>query len=654
MTDPDSIVSAPRGERAYLSHVDGLRAISVIAVVLYHFMPRLCPGGFAGVDVFFVISGYLITAQIIADLKAGTYSLAGFYTRRIKRIFPAYFVLIAFVLSTAPLLRSISECRSIGETALYSVFNAANLYFYGAVNYFDLAAHGNPLLHLWSLGVEEQFYIVVPVFIWALWRVGGRFLFHGLIALLILSFVVSVWAVGEGRAQFAFYMLPTRAWELLAGALLSQLPSVGESRCGATAAMARLVRFERQYAVAFFHVGLLLVGYSFAFIRDGASFPGWNAVPSVLGAALIIRYGGTSRGRNYLSFRPLIDIGKASYSIYLWHWPLLVFLGYRLAEIGPVVGMVASMVAGFASWRFVEMPVRQSKGFKARHAFGMLLMGSLLLALASIYFMRKEDRNGTPVYDFRGAKLWPAFDADGASGGSPYRYGAIEDGNTNVLIQIGDPTVEPTFVLWGDSYALALMGGLDRVAGEWGRAGYYINRQHNFTLNQHMGLPDYRPREEREYVLRWLEGRGDLGTVILVSRWSANIWTKQDGEEIVLICQRLHGMGKRVFLTREVVANVSGIRCLSWGLKPPEQLLTVDLATYRSVANMEAFDPVLAEVSLRGLAVDLPIDQAFLSNGVYYTGTPLESFYADASHMNLSGALQAAAFAAPRLWRSEE
>lgn len=145
----------------YLSHVDGLRAIAIIPVVIYHYFPTLCPGGYAGVDVFFVISGYLITAGIIADLKSGSYSITDFYVRRIKRIFPAYVTVIGFILLTLPLFYTVHDSKAISATALYSIFYSANIYFYYNVSYFNLIARDNPLPHLWSLGVEEQFYLLI-------------------------------------------------------------------------------------------------------------------------------------------------------------------------------------------------------------------------------------------------------------------------------------------------------------------------------------------------------------------------------------------------------------------------------------------------------------------------------------------------------------
>ena len=196
------------------------------------------------------------------------------------------------------------------------------------------------------------------------------------------------------------------------------------------------------------------------------------------------------------------------------------------------------------------------------------------------------------------------------------------------------------------------MPGLDAIARKWQKAGYFINVKNNFTLNRYIGTYDYHPREEREPVFRWLESRADIVDVIIVSRWGANIWGPADKQEIVLICERLRDIGKRVFLAQEVAANAKGVRCMSWLGRAPEYLLKLEDSQYRNAVNAAALEPVTEELSEKGIIKVLPINMAFYNEG-YRTGTSTNSYFYDSSHLNEHGALLAAEYVAPILWGSD-
>ena len=395
----------------YLPHIDGLRALSIIAVVLYHLRLELFQGGFAGVDVFFVISGYLITSSIIANLKRGRYSASEFYVKRIKRILPAYYAIIAFVLIATPVFYSVTEIKSIVDTALYSIVYAANFYFFSSINYFDLSAQNNPLLHLWSLGVEEQFYIVIPVFMWALWRLRIRKYLPVFVLMFLLSLAVSILAVNTDHSRFAFYMLPTRAWEMLAGAILGQMP---KARSGKP--------FYDVFAGVLSIFGVLLIVISCIFITDGSRFPGVPAIPAVLGSSLVIRYGEIRSRWNILSSSPLVGIGKASYSLYLWHWPIFVFLLNGISTTRTMVALCLTALLTYVSWRFIEVPIRQSKRINGYRAFAMLIICSSVLAGACVFISKQEDRNGSISLEWNGVPTWAFLEKSGnAFHRSPYR-----------------------------------------------------------------------------------------------------------------------------------------------------------------------------------------------------------------------------------------
>ncbi|MDB5622017.1 MAG: acyltransferase 3, partial [Devosia sp.] len=287
-----------------------MRSLAIVPVVLYHAGVTLLSGGFVGVDIFFVISGYLITSIITRELDQNRFSIIDFYRRRILRIVPLLFIVVLAVLVAGHFVLFPFELQALGETAAATALFVSNIYFYLTTDYFDAPANGIPLLHTWSLAVEEQFYIVFPVLLWALHRWARPYLVPVLVALVIGSLALSV--VGTQLARiFTFYMLPTRAWELGVGALLAVVPMAP--------IRSRLWREVLGWA------GLVLVLAPLFYLTEASAFPGLNALPPVLGAALLIGWGeGTMVGRA-LEWRVLVYLGLISYALYLWHWPVIVF-----------------------------------------------------------------------------------------------------------------------------------------------------------------------------------------------------------------------------------------------------------------------------------------------------------------------------------------
>ncbi|HYE52312.1 MAG TPA: acyltransferase family protein [Azospirillaceae bacterium] len=336
----------------YRPDVDGLRAVAVLSVLLFHAGIAGFGGGFVGVDVFFVISGYLITGIIAGEIRQGTFSIAGFYERRIRRIFPALFAVVAFVAVAAAFLFMSTEFRDVGQSVVAATLFVSNLLFWWETDYFDGSAELKPLLHTWSLSVEEQFYIVFPLFLAAVHRwAGGRFT-AAVLPVALGSFALALWGMGVD-ASATFYQAPTRAWELLIGSLLA---------LGAVPALRG--RGAREAAGV---LGLALVAWPVLGYSAETPFPGLAALPPCLGAALLIHAGqGDAATRplatRLLSARPMVAVGLISFSLYLWHWPLLVFARYlAMRELTALetAGIVAlTFAAAWASWRWVEQPFR--------------------------------------------------------------------------------------------------------------------------------------------------------------------------------------------------------------------------------------------------------------------------------------------------------
>ncbi|MCH8685927.1 acyltransferase family protein [Pedomonas mirosovicensis] len=335
----------------YRPEIDGLRAVAVIPVILFHAGLSLFSGGFAGVDVFFVISGYLITSIIINELEEGRFSIVRFYERRARRILPALFVVMLCCIPFAAAWMLPWQFKDFAQSLIAVTLFSSNILFWREDDYFATAAEEKPLLHTWSLAVEEQYYLLFPLLLALLWRFGRRPVF-GVIALLAgASLLLSEYGSRHwGSANF--YLAHTRAWELLIGSICAFLQFRQPQR--------------RSNGLSALGLGLIL----FAIFRydETTPFPSVYALAPTLGTALVILYGagGTWAGR-LLATRPFVGIGLISYSAYLWHQPLLAFARIYSLKTPPIEMMLAlsaaSLVLAYLSWKYVETPFRNRRAF---------------------------------------------------------------------------------------------------------------------------------------------------------------------------------------------------------------------------------------------------------------------------------------------------
>ncbi|WP_413989296.1 acyltransferase family protein [Labrys okinawensis] len=329
--------------------IDGLRAVAVVSVVLYHCgFARYFPGGFVGVDIFFVISGFLITGIVSSDIERGRFSLVEFYNRRVRRIFPALFTVYAFVLAASFLILMPSEISAVIRNTISSLLFVSNVNFYSQAGYFDTSSDFNALLHTWSLSVEEQFYVFFPLALNFMRHLSRRVVLTILGVVAVLSFAASVFMVQQD-ASAAFYLVQYRTWELLAGGLLSLglAPRLSSPRTANVLAV----------------LGLVLVAGSIFLLNNTSPFPGLGALPVCLGTCLLIHSGSSGQtmvGR-LLSLPPVRFVGLISYSLYLWHWPVWVF-GNQVHEAHTFAIRVSyiglSFVLAALSWKFIEAPFR--------------------------------------------------------------------------------------------------------------------------------------------------------------------------------------------------------------------------------------------------------------------------------------------------------
>lgn len=331
----------------YRREIDGLRAVAVLPVILFHAGFSVFSGGYVGVDVFFVISGYLITSILISELEQGNFSILRFYERRARRILPALFVVMLACLPFAYMWMLPTQLKDFAQSLVAVVFFASNIQFWRESGYFASAAELKPLLHTWSLAVEEQYYLIFPVFLLLVWKFGRNKVFLSVVAIAVFSLLLSEWG-WRNLPSANFYLAPTRAWELLAGSLCAFL-AVGKQQRSNNLLSA---------------VGLALIVFAIFYYDESTPFPSLYALAPVVGTALIILFAaqGTWTSR-LLSTRGFVGIGLISYSAYLWHQPLFAFARIRsLTEpshyLMAVLAVVAMLLA-WATWRWVEHPFRK-------------------------------------------------------------------------------------------------------------------------------------------------------------------------------------------------------------------------------------------------------------------------------------------------------
>ena len=435
-------------EVRYRADIDGLRALAVVPVVLFHAGFAWISGGFVGVDVFFVISGFLITGIISKEIENQRYSILGFYRRRVLRIFPALTAVTIGTLIGGYFVLTPREYVELAKSAAAVSVFSSNIYFWKSISYFQSANNFQPLLHTWSLAVEEQYYLFFPVLLRLLSPSRNRIV-GALWLILVVSLGLAIFLVPV-KPNLAFYLLPTRAWELMLGGLVAigALPRIST----------RLVAF----AASLTGVALIVTPM---FLYSGATpFPGIAALPPTVGTALVISSGGEGVVGKLLSLRGVVLVGQASYSIYLWHLPLIAFAMYLTAGHIPTstsLGLCAFSVAvGFISLALIERPFRTRRANRNR----MAVVASLSMVGVAIVSGVIIAAQGLPTRLNRyEASITAAAD-------DKYRH-HVECLTVDKSIvspehacHLGAPSISPTLLLWGDSHAMVTATALEQAA----------------------------------------------------------------------------------------------------------------------------------------------------------------------------------------------
>ncbi|MEZ5913577.1 MAG: acyltransferase family protein [Paracoccaceae bacterium] len=465
--------TAPRPGLAYRPEIDGLRAIAVGAVVLYHFGLAGLSGGFVGVDIFFVISGYLIGGILWAELGAtGRLSFRRFYERRLRRLAPAYLAVALTSLVVGWLVLLPFEFREFGKELVAATLWFSNIFYWREAGYFDIGAEHRVLLHTWSLSVEEQFYLVLPATLWLMLRLLGRpgAVMAALTLLWAVSAALCLWA-SRADPTAAFYLFPFRAWELLSGVLLAIAGQQWPHRTRPASPRA---------AAALAWAGLALLALALGFVQS-AGFPGWQAALPVAGTGLLLAATGSGGGglvARALRLPPVRFVGLISYSLYLWHWPVLVlsreWRGPQAAHgLLAEAGWIALTLALAAlSWRFVEQPVRQGRFWRGWRVFVPAGLALGAVAGAGVGLWKAE---GLPGRFDPAVRAYVEASGDFLQDWS--RCTTLAEGPLAGLegCAIG-PEGPPRVLIWGDSHLRALMDGLAEAGTRTGVAGLILWR----------------------------------------------------------------------------------------------------------------------------------------------------------------------------------
>ena len=500
---------------AYQPSIDGLRAIAVVGVIFYHFEIGF-PGGYVGVDVFFVISGYLITQTILKRQAQRRFTLGEFWFRRIRRVLPALAALVLATLVAGYFILIPSEYLKLSKSAIASTALSANVHFWQIANYgyFSDFAGFNPLLHIWSLAIEEQFYILLPLVFFLseklhLPKIPKILLFTG-----VASFGLSCWAATHAPSA-NFFLLPTRAWELVAGCLLAfHCPNSSPSR------------LTKEMAAS---SGILLIILTMAFYNDSTRFPGWTAIPPILGTSLFIyanHAGKTVIGRA-LSTSPVVFLGLISYSLYLWHWPVLSFSKHVLIEqtqTSKCILLCSVLFIAVVSWRYIEQPFLRISAVTGRPKLLSLALGSCLLSLTLSWIIIWQ-KGFTDRFTLSEQQLQADFSTPAPNIDDDYRPLPFGDRKAGKL---------PILALWGDSHAACMIPVFDKHCREKQIPGIAFVRGSSIPVpgvftDGERSLIDY-----NQDVKKFISSHTNIRHVILAARWSSYI----DGRNIAEIVHK--------------------------------------------------------------------------------------------------------------------
>jgi peptidoglycan/LPS O-acetylase OafA/YrhL len=615
----------------YRPDIDGLRALAILPVILFH-ASLGCSGGFVGVDVFFVISGFLISSLILKEIDGGAFSLITFWERRIRRILPAL-VLVVFVSFIAAWFLFLPiDFKHFGKIIIGQAMLISNVIFWRDTDYFAPNTDTKPLLHTWSLAVEEQFYLIFPLLLILLARCRRLSLSKTIVCMAVGSFALSIFE-SYSHPVAAFYLLPARAWELLMGAWLAATPG----RFPARPLTAEILGW----------LGIGLVCYSVFFYDKHTRFPGLAAMPPCLGAALIIFSSGSKLsgiGR-ILSFKPVVYIGLISYSLYLWHWPLLIFSKYQAREqqsVGLRAALLAASIAlAVLSLKYVESPIRKRRILHTRpQIFGFAAISMALLLVSGVFIYCKS---GIPSrFSAQTLKY-----ADAWSHSDPRAQTSLKQARAGQFVELGSrDTNQPVKILiWGDSHAMALTPAFNDLCRRYSWRGIQATYPATAPVLEYISTePGSLHGDSPAFanaVLAFIT-QNHVKIVVMAAFWSAYPAFDQASDSfetnLLRTVSTLVNLGVKVYVVKNVPFpdfDVPRIAAITSAKNGDLDLLGVSQEKYEQL-NRE-LRPAFERISQMGATVLDPSSYFLNSKGIYGVVRNDQVLYCDSHHLSLEG-----------------
>ena len=648
----------------YRNDIEGLRALAILVIIFFHFEVTYFEGGYIGVDIFFVISGYLLSLNISKRLADNSFSFKVFYMNRMRRLFPALFGLLVFSSLFAVLFFDYDALVSYGKSLVYTVTFTSNFYFRKSVGYFAPSAFQVPLLHTWSLAVEEQFYLTLPILLFFLRKFSQKIFFFVIIFLFSFSFLLFC-NFNKYHSQFAFYMFPTRAWEFLFGTFL------------ANKVLHRLPVFFNKNL--FSAIGLALI-FFVLFYPSIEGLYHFNLL-AILGTGIIIH---TSEGgksgiiNKILATSFFRSIGRMSYSLYLWHWVVFVFYRYLLIseydKLDTLAVLLLCFILSYFSWRFIESPYLD----KNRHysnsffltRFSLLIVFFILIGFILIY------SNGMPwrkienkvLKDAKTDRIWDKL--------AKKELDILSNPMTaEVIFKLGHNNKKSNILFWGDSHARALAGGLDSIARKNNCSVYIAQFSGNIPLqnverSDNKSFPSMSLLNRR--VLNLVVNNPEIEKVVLVGRWCAYVgkgnvfddrknplilipkkieWEKYKGDNFKLFELGLRETIVKLVSSQKKVILVTDVPQLN---VYPVNLIVRNRLTGINVNDLTPLRPDYEKNNNRineffnnlrreGLIDDIvPIHENFFLNGRTIIMENQKLLFRDDDHLSLYGSLKAA------------
>ncbi|EBN1626261.1 acyltransferase, partial [Salmonella enterica] len=522
--------------------IDGLRAIAVLAVIVFHLNPNLLPGGFVGVDIFFVISGYLITSIIYNDIKSNSFSYKGFYNRRIKRILPIFFVVLFATIIASALVMMPEDFKFMMRSAFSTIIFSSNIFFSTNVNYFAQDVKEYPLLHTWSLSTEEQYYFIFPIIIFLLAKLSGfnvKRILVGLSVIALLSFSLAIYSRFNAElSKFNYYYLPSRAWEMMIGSCIAVYKSRNTNS------------YSNRHIPL---IGALVIAISL-FISKDNFYPNFYALLPCFGAACILIHSGIKNNftTKILSSRVASTLGLMSYSMYLWHWPIISIQKYynivgNVPIKNAVYSFIATIVLSYASLKLIETPIRKSKiSFKSSVIFIFLLPSLLITSI----FIVSEKTNGIPQ---RYGDKWGNMFLETAYLYTPFCHNTVIG-----ECVFGDTTKKPSFIVMGDSHAGHFVPMIDEYSKKKGMsfeertadACYPLINTENKKPSDFGGIISQNCSNNIKYFSKRINEYND---VVLIGAWSLYFHNIPDFDSMLKdTILKLSSEGKNIYIFEQI------------------------------------------------------------------------------------------------------